>query len=357
MASKSTSESNHSVVGMVGVVGAGSFGTAVAYLLSKKRKVLLYARNPDVVKKINETHKHLGFTISKKIVATDNLEQLADKCNILFPVVPSSNFRAMMKTLAPFLHPYHILIHGTKGLDVSLPEGKTLDDDFHFSRENVKTMSEVIVEESITVRVGCLAGPNLAHEILDQQPAATVVASHFNEVIEMGQHLLRTDRFQVYGNKDLIGIELAGVLKNIIAIASGALSGLGYGENARSLLISRGMVEMIYLGRALGGNTEAFIGLAGVGDLVATCTSPLSRNFTLGFRLAKGESLQQITSNMEETAEGINTVRIVKRIIEKTGSRAPITEAIFKVLYEDLTVERALKLLMRSPMNTDISFL
>jgi glycerol-3-phosphate dehydrogenase (NAD(P)+) len=340
----------------VGVIGSGSFGTAVANLLSKNRKVILFARKPEVVDQINSKHHHYGVDLPSNIVATHELEHIAEHCNILFPVVPSSNFRRMMKDLAPFLHPYHILIHGTKGLDLSLPEGHSLDDNISFTRSNIKTMSEVIAEESISVRVGCLAGPNLAKEILENQPAATVIASHFDEVIDIGQRLLRTDRFQVYGNNDLIGIELAGVLKNIIAIAAGALSGLGYGENARSLLISRGMIEIIHLGRILGGNTKTFIGLAGVGDLIATCTSPLSRNYTVGFRRAKGETLQEITSNLEETAEGVNTVRVIKKILENSGKRAPITEALYKILYEDLTVEGALELLMRSPFNDDISF-
>lgn len=339
----------------IGVIGSGSFGTAVANLLSKNRKVILFARKQEVVDQINSTHHHYGVDLPSNIIATHELEDLAEQCNILFPVVPSSNFRRMMKDLSPFLKPYHILIHGTKGLDLALPEGRSLDDDFPLTRSNIKTMSEVIMEESVSVRVGCLAGPNLAREILQNQPAATVVASHFDEVIEIGQSLLRTDRFQVYGNNDLIGIELAGVLKNIIAIAAGALSGLGYGENARSLLISRGMIEIIHLGRILGGNTQTFIGLAGVGDLIATCTSPLSRNYTVGFRRARGESLQDIISNMEETAEGVNTVRIIKKILDNSGKRAPITEALYKILYEDLTVEGALKLLMRSPFNDDIS--
>ena len=147
---------------------------------------------PEVVEKINSTHEHYGVTLPSNIIATHDLEHLAEKCNVLFPVVPSSNFRRMMKDLSPFLHPYHILIHGTKGLDLSLPDGKSLNDDFPLSRDNIKTMSEVITEESVTVRVGCLAGPNLAKEILQNQPAATVVASHFDEVIDIGQRLLRT---------------------------------------------------------------------------------------------------------------------------------------------------------------------
>ena len=184
-----------------------------------------------------------------------------------------------------------------------------------------------------------------------------MVASHFDEVIETGIRLLRTDRFQVYGSKDLIGVELCGVLKNIIAIASGALSGLGYGENARALLISRGMVEMIYLGRALGGNTEAFIGLAGVGDLVATCSTTLSRNFTVGHRLAKGEKLHQIIGSMEETAEGINTIKIARKLANFYKVRMPILDMLHKVLFENLTVEEALQYLMKYPFNVDIDFL
>jgi glycerol-3-phosphate dehydrogenase (NAD(P)+) len=231
------------------------------------------------------------------------------------------------------------------------------DENLHISRENVRTMSEVIQEESAVVKVGCLAGPNLAREIADQHPAATVVASRFESVISEGQKLLRNDRFQVYGNNDLMGIELTGVLKNIIAIGAGALSGLGYGENARALLVSRGMVEMIHLGRALGAKTEAFIGLAGIGDLIATCSSSLSRNFTVGYRLAQGETFQEIAGSMSEVAEGVNTIRIVKHFANHYQFRAPITEKLYQVLFEDVTMQEALQYLMKIPLNVDIDFL
>jgi glycerol-3-phosphate dehydrogenase (NAD(P)+) len=263
----------------------------------------------------------------------------------------------MMRQLSPHLHPYHILIHGTKGFDISLPEGQTLETVSKLSREQVKTISEVIMEESVAVRVGCLAGPNLSKELAAGQPAATVIASHFNEVISLGKRLLRNDRFQVYGNNDLTGVELAGVLKNIIAIAAGALSGMGYGENAKGLLISRGMVEMVYLGRALGGNTKAFLGIAGVGDLVTTCNSPMSRNFTVGYRLAKGEKLEEILASTDEIAEGINTVKIAKKCADYYNVRAPIASTLYQVLFEDLTMKQALRYLMRYPLNVDIDFL
>ena len=337
----------------VGVLGAGNFGTAIASLLSKNADVLIYARNSDSVKSINERHIINGHSLKSNVRATNDLQELAKSCTLIFPIVPSSGFRGMMKDLAPCLRPYHILIHGTKGVDVS----SSLEKDENLSREHIKTMSEVIREESVVERIGCLAGPNLASELLEGQPAATVVASHYDEVIREGIRLLRNDRFQVYSSSDLIGVELGGVLKNIIAIAAGALSGMELGDNARALLISRGMVEMIYLGRMLGGNINAFIGLAGVGDLIATCSSPYSRNYSVGFNLAKGEKLENILDKMDETAEGINTIRIIKSLAENYKVRAPITENLYKVLFENMSVETALQYLMKYPFNTDIDFL
>lgn len=341
----------------VAVIGSGSFGTAMANMLSEKKNVLLYTRNPQTIKNIEEFRENKGYKIRPNVEPTGDLQYLAESCDIIFPIIPSSGFREMMKQLSPYLHPYHILIHGIKGLDLQLPEGKTIEKVKILNRSMVKTMSEVIREESVAIRVGCLAGPNLARELAKQQPAATVVASSFEEVISIGQQLLRNNRFQVYGNKDIIGIELAGVIKNIIAIAAGALSGLGMGENAKGLLISRGMVEMIYLGKALGGNVQAFLGLAGIGDLVATCSSSLSRNYTVGNRLAKGETTQEILSSMEEIAEGVNTVQIMKKCADYYKVKAPITQMLYKVLFEQMTVQKALQQLMKYPLNVDIDFI
>lgn len=341
----------------VGVIGAGNFGSAVANLLAQRRNVLLYARDEKVVERIRQTRENRGHHIHENITPTTDLQALADQCEVIFPIVPSAHFRMLMKQLSPFLHPYHILIHGTKGFDISLPPGQKLEDIEKLSRDHVKTISEVIMEESVVVRVGCLAGPNLSKELAAGQPAATVVASHFNEVISLGKKLLRNDAFQVYGNNDLTGVELAGVLKNIIAIAAGALSGMGYGENAKGLLISRGMVEMVYLGRALGGNTKAFLGVAGVGDLVTTCNSSLSRNFNVGYSLAQGKKLSDILASTDEVAEGINTVKIARKCAEYYGVRAPITGTLYQVLFEDLTMKQALRYLMRYPLNVDIDFL
>ncbi len=341
----------------VGVIGSGNFGTTIANLLARHRPVLLYVRNAVQLDQINQSREIRGHKLDPHITLVNDLAFLAKQCDVIFPIVPSAHFRAMMKKISPYLHPYHVLIHGSKGLDLTLPEGKTLETMTSLNRHRVKTMSEVIREESVVVRVGCLAGPNLSKELSAQHPAATVIASPFNEVISIGKRLLRNDRFQVYGNNELIGVELAGVLKNIIAIAAGALNGMGYGENARGLLISRGVVEIIYLGRALGGKTKAFLGVAGIGDLVATCNSPLSRNFQVGYKLAQGMTPQEVFNSMDEVAEGVNTVRIMKKCADFYNVRAPITNTLYKVLFEQLTVKEALEYLMRYPFNIDIDFI
>jgi len=341
----------------VGVIGLGSFGTAVSNLLARNCPVILYGRNREQVLEIRETRISSSQPLDSNIKLTDDVEFLCNSCDIIFPVVPSSGFRQLMGMISSFLKPYHILIHGTKGFDIKDDRENINQEGSFLSRNEVRTMSEVIMEESVVVRIGCLAGPNLAQELAEGQPSATVVASRFNEVIREGQRLLRSDLFQVYGSSDLIGVELSGVLKNIIAIASGAISGLGLGENSRGLLISRGMVEMIYLGRVLGGNTQAFIGLAGIGDLVTTCTSQLSRNFTVGYRLAKGESIENIIRTMEETAEGINTVKIARSLAKYYKVRAPITEKLYDIMFEGLSPKTALQYLMKYPFNVDIDFL
>lgn len=337
-----------------GVVGAGSFGTAVANMLASKTHVLLYARKHETVDAIRQTGTSQGQRLHPNIEATSDLQLLGKSCEVIFPVVPSENFLEMIRTMSPFLKPYHMLIHGTKGLYV---DADLSDHEKPLLTDQVYTMSGLIRKESLVVRVGCLAGPNLSKELADQQPAATVVASHFDEVIREGQRLLRSDRFQVYGSRDIHGVELAGVLKNIIAIGSGALDGMGFGNNAKSLLVSRGLIEMIYLGKMLGANIQPFLGLAGIGDLVATCASPLSRNFTVGRMLASGKTVDEVLGSIEEVAEGVNTIRIMKRLAEHQGMRAPITETLYRVLWEGLSIDEAIKFLMKSPFTIDIDFM
>ncbi|HKK78566.1 MAG TPA: hypothetical protein VJ933_03010, partial [Phaeodactylibacter sp.] len=204
----------------VGIIGAGSFGTAIANLLAYNVDVLLYSRQAELVQQINSAHHHMGVTLSERVRATNDIAELSSECTLLFPVVPSDNFRNMMRTLGPHLRPYHILIHGTKGFDAPEMTANGTDSNTLLSREQVSTMSEVIRQESCVMRVGCLSGPNLASEIMEGQPTATVIGSHYDEVISLGKKVLSSEHFHVFGTYDLLGAELAGALKNIIAIGS-----------------------------------------------------------------------------------------------------------------------------------------
>ena len=340
----------------VGVIGAGSFGTAIANILAEKSTVLLYSHRAERVEEIAKTRTSNGHVLSENIEVTNDLERMGNSCEVLFPIVPSANFRSMMVQLSPFLKPYHILIHGTKGFDQNIGKAKITIKN-KLSREHIRTMSEVILEESSVVRVGCLAGPNLAKELSEHKPAASVVASHFNEVISTGQALLRNDRFLIYGSNDLIGIELCGILKNIIAVGAGTIAGLGLGENSRALFISRGLVEMVHIGKILGGNAQAFLGLAGVGDLIATSGSSLSRNYTVGFRLSQGETISDIIQSMEEVAEGVKTIAIINELAKTYKVRCPITETLHRIIEGEMSVNDAHKYLMKFPFRAEIDFL
>lgn len=339
----------------VGVIGGGSFGSAIANLLAENRQVLLYERNKETAAQMSRDRKIRGFDLHPNVQLAESLEQVATKCFLLFPAVPSQYFKNMIIDFSPYLRPDHIMIHTTKGLhcefDIDTADAKTI------RLKDIKTMSELILQETGIVRVGSIAGPNLSLELMEKQPAATVVASRFDEVISEGTAALRSDRFQVYGTRDILGIELTGVLKNYVALAAGAMSGLGYGENARALLITRGMAEMIYIGHALGADKRSFLGMAGIGDLIATCSSPKSRNFTVGYRIAKGEKLDDIITSLGEVAEGVRTLKIGKLIVDHTGVSAPLLQAIYKVVFEGLPMERAVKLLMRYPVNDDAEYL
>jgi len=337
---------------MTGVIGSGSFGTAIANLIAANEPVLLYSRNAELVAKINETHQHLGVELHDNVLAINSLQEIAERCDLLFPVVPSSSFRSMMQDLSPHLHPYHLLIHGTKGFDVKEPaEGEKI------SRKHIRTMSEVIQEESVVVRIGCLSGPNLAKEIMDGQPTATVIASHFKEVVERGKSSLNSRRFQVFGSAELLGAELAGALKNSIALGSGILGGLGMGKNIQALLITRGLNEMISFGKAMGTTPRAFVGTAGIGDLICTATSEDSRNFTFGKRMGSGETIEEIKNSMPELAEGLRTIKIAKELADYYRLHVPITQMLYRVMYEGLKIETAIEFLMRYPYDVDVDFL
>ncbi len=336
----------------IGVIGAGSFGTAIANLLAENNDVILFARNEKVVEAINHKRSHKNQAIDARIIATRSPEEITTKCDLIFPIVPSSSFKKMLETFRPFLTPKHILIHGTKGLHIE----KELSKDLELKKDEILTMSELILKETGVVRVGCLAGPNLATEIAQKQIAAAVVASEYDEVIELGKKALSSNRFMVYGSNKTIGIELAGILKNYIAIAAGLAAGLGYGDNAKALLITRGMTEMIYIARSLGYSPEAFLGIAGIGDLMATCNSKLSRNFRVGYFLTQKKNLDDIIEEIGEVAEGVKTLQLIKAL-NKYGFRAPIATILYNIIFEEVEIEKGINYLMNINVEADVDFL
>lgn len=340
----------------VGVIGAGSFGTAIANLLAINTDVLLYARNPEVVAQIQAREERYGVTLPENVKATTNLAEIGEDCQLIFPVIPSTAFRQVIKQLSPHLRPSHMLVHATKGFATR----RITEEDIikgNIDRTNVCTMAEVIRQETVVVRVGCLSGPNLAKEILEGQPTATVIASKFDEVISSAKRVLSSSRFHVFGNYDLLGAELAGALKNTIALGSGMLKGYGLGKNIQAMLLTRGLTEMIYFGKAMGSEAKAFFGTAGVGDLIATATSKKSRNYTFGFRLGQGETLADIKATSAELAEGVRTLELTRQLAKHYKLHVPITEMLYRIVFEGFSIQKAMDILMTFPYDVDVDFL
>jgi glycerol-3-phosphate dehydrogenase (NAD(P)+) len=313
--------------------------------------ILLYTRRERTADQIQNRTGEFA-RLSPKVQACTNLQDLADQCQLIFPVVPSKSMRELMQEFGPLLSPKHFLIHGTKGLDISQAAK-----DGPLESRYIKTMSQVIEEESLVCRVGCLSGPNLSNEILEKQPAATLLASPYTEVIKMGQAALRSARFQVYGTHDIIGAELAGALKNVIALSAGLLGGRGLGKNIWALLITRGISEMVHIGKAMGADVKAFLGVAGIGDLVATASSTKSRNYKAGFRIAKGESMQDILMSGGEMVEGFKTLETARTLCQHLGITVPIFEITYRVIFKGMDLDRAIHVLMTYPYEVDVDFL
>ncbi|MEZ5048719.1 MAG: NAD(P)H-dependent glycerol-3-phosphate dehydrogenase [Saprospiraceae bacterium] len=341
---------------LVGVIGSGRFGLAMASVLANNSKVLLYSRNPETIAYINENHEHLGYKISKNIIGTHDLERVTEKCKLIFPIVPSQNFRDLMKELNSHLRARHILIHGTKGLDIHNISKEDFENG-NFTNKDISSMSEVIRQETNVVRIGCLSGPNLSQEIMMRKPAAAVVASEFDEVVHAGQIALGCKYFFAFHSNDLRGTKLAGAFKNIIALASGILAGKELGKNLEALLITRGLNEMIHFGNSLGISGEAFLGTAGIGDLIATATSPLSRNYTFGFYLGQGADVNELMSNSSNTVEGVMTLKIIHHLAIKNKLELPIIIMLYKTIFEGYNIDKAVMYLMSNPMAVDVDFL
>ncbi|MFN7684444.1 MAG: NAD(P)H-dependent glycerol-3-phosphate dehydrogenase [Oligoflexia bacterium] len=326
----------------VSVIGAGTWGTVLAQLAAQNcREVRMWTRTEAQARQINATRingKYVeGMALSPKILAVHEIERALAAgeggASLVIWALPSAVTRQISREVAPLFSGREIVIHATKGIEIG----------------TLKRMTEILTEELPAPRVGVLSGPNLALEVSRGEPAGAVVASRFDEVIEAGQRLLASRQFRVYSSRDVIGVEWAGTLKNVLAIAAGALDALGLGWNARSMLITRGLAEMVRFGTALGGEAQTFLGLAGMGDLMATCGSPLSRNYRVGARLAKGEELSTILETLGTTAEGVSTTRTISRFARERGISMPISEGVNALLSGGASVQQAIEALMNRP--------
>jgi glycerol-3-phosphate dehydrogenase (NAD(P)+) len=321
----------------ISVIGEGSFGTTLAWLISGNgHEVNLWCWSKKVYHFIRETRENLvflkGVELPRSVEPTQDLAEALDGAELIFFVVPSVYAPDVVSKMASHVPKDVILVNCCKG----------------FVGEGLKRMSSLVSETPgfKGVDYAAMSGPNLAREVSAGAPAATVIASSgeraFGEVTEV----LGSETFRVYGGSDVAGVELGGALKNIYAIAAGVVDGLEFGSNARASLMNRALAEMIRLGSTFGARRETFYGLSGMGDLVCTCTSPLSRNHTVGRKLAKGKSLDRILGEMKMVAEGVETTRSVVAYARESGIEMPIAEGVHDLLFEGMDVREGLKRLM-----------
>lgn len=325
----------------VGLLGGGSWGTTVASVVSRNAPITLWARDAETVEGINgsrENRKYLpGITLPSALRATNDMAAVVAGADVLVMGVPSHSFRGVLEEAKAHLRPWVPVISLTKGLELS----------------SGKRMTELIEEVVPGHPVGVLTGPNLAREIMSGQAAASVLSMEDEIVVRALQPVFHSGLFRVYTNTDLLGCELGGVLKNIIAIAVGMGDGLGAGDNTRSALMTRGLAEITRLGVAMGGRAETFAGLTGMGDLIATCTSPLSRNRHVGVELGKGRKIDDIIAGMNMVAEGVKSAPTVIALAEKHGLAMPIAQDVYDVTQGKRDAQEVFRGLLRSSVGDE----
>ena len=319
----------------VAVIGAGSWGTTVAALTAVNTPTVLWARRSELAQQINDARvnpEYLpAFTLPEELRATDSLADAVSHADVVVMAVPSHGYRDVAVEAAQAIRPWVPVVSLTKGLE----------------RTTLKRMSEVTTDAMPGHPVAVLTGPNLAKEILAGQPAASVVAIDDLTIADELQRIFSRPSLRVYTNDDVIGCEVAGVVKNVIAIAAGMAQGMGFGDNTRATLITRGLAEMTRLGVAMGGHPETFAGLAGIGDLIATCSSEQSRNNQVGLKLGQGRSIEEILAATNMVAEGVKSSPSVLDLARRYGVEMPITEQVVAVCHEGHPVADALAALMQ----------
>jgi glycerol-3-phosphate dehydrogenase (NAD(P)+) len=319
----------------VAVIGAGSWGTTVASVASHNCPTVLWARNAEVAEEVSQRRTNTAYLgtarLGRDLRATASMAEAVGGADVVVMGVPSHGFRATLELVREHIRAWVPVISLAKGLE----QGSML------------RMTQVIGEVLPGHPAGVLTGPNLAREIMSGYAAASVVAMEDDTIVRELQQIFKSRLFRVYTNQDVIGCELGGALKNVIAIAAGMGDGLGVGDNTKAAVITRGLAELTRLGVAMGGEPHTFAGLAGVGDLVATCMSPQSRNRYVGEQLGKGRSIEEIIDEMHMVAEGVKTSRVVMELAQRYQVEMPIAREVYRVVHEGSTPSQAYRGLVR----------
>jgi glycerol-3-phosphate dehydrogenase (NAD(P)+) len=328
--------------GRVAVIGAGSWGTALANLLARKGvDTILWSFEPDVAEAVQRDHRNSRYLsdveLDERLQATTDIERAVRGAEAVVSVSPSHVVRAVMARVVPFMEPDTLVVSASKGIEF----------------DTLKTMDGVmedLLPAGASERATFLSGPSFALEVARGQPTAVTIASRDAGAASAAQELFQTDYFRVYTNPDVFGVEIAGALKNVIAIASGAVHGLGFGHNTQAALITRGLAEITRLGVALGADPITFSGLAGMGDLILTCTGALSRNRSVGVELGKGRAIDEILGEMTMVAEGVRTAHAARDLARRVGVEMPIVDEVYAILYEGRAAREAVEnLMLRAP--------
>jgi glycerol-3-phosphate dehydrogenase (NAD(P)+) len=330
----------------ISVIGAGAFGTAMAAAAARAgNEVVLWAHDPEVAQTIRDTGTNpdylRGVTLGDAIRATNDLAEAASFSDTMFMVVPSHHYREVLTNLRAHLAGPANVISGTKGIEID-------------SLDPMSAVTREVLGEQLTA-FAVFSGPTFAIETAKGSPTAAVIASKEVEFAQSAQRWLSSEALRLYHSEDVVGVELAGSLKNVIAIAAGVLEGLGLGYNTNAALITRGLREITRLGVALGGRLETFAGLAGMGDLVLTCTGALSRNRTVGVQLGKGQTLEEILRDAKFVAEGIKTAKSAQQLAERHHIEMPITHEMHRVLYEGESPRGAIQRLMTRSLKSEVA--
>lgn len=319
----------------VGILGGGSWGTTVASITAKNAETTMWARNIDTVNEINNHHTNQRYLpnakLTRSLKASNSIKETVETADVVVMGIPSQNFRELLEEAKPHIRPWVPIVSLAKGLEL----------------KTKKRMTQIIEEVMPGHPFGVITGPNLAKEIHSGQAAAAVIAMVDDTIAKKLQPIFSSGLFRVYRNNDIIGCELGGALKNVMAIAAGIGDGANAGENTRAALMTRGLSELTRLGVAMGGKKSTFAGLAGLGDLIATCSSSQSRNHFVGVQLGQGKSLDEVVNEMDEVAEGVKTTKVVMKLAKEYKVEMPIATEVYNVLYKGKTISEAFRELLR----------